>query len=276
MYPRPIRMTWDEFERLPRRPGWKHEYIGGNAYFQPRHSVAIVRAETLFQPAAVPEGFHMRRATPADAPRLIPAFFDAFRASIDYWGYPLPRIRVESRTSIETCFAGRRGAFHSASTLAVAPTGRSLAGAALVVEDGEGPNLDLLFVRPRWQRRGLANALVQTALSDLHTQGESHLDSGYVVANAASAAWHREFGFVELPDLMRAREQYYDIQHERDRRELIGDLSDTERQAMEQAAQDWWRQVEALEAMADRDGYETVSPLLRRRERKRKTEAAQE
>lgn len=270
-------MTCEEFERLPRRPGWKHEYMGGNAYFQPRHSVALVRAETVNRAVVVPHGFQIRPALPEDAPRLIPAFFDAFRDSIDYWGYRRAAVRRSAEDSVRTCFAGQRGAFHPASYLAVAPTGRSLAGAALVVEDSEGPNLDLLFVRPRWQRCGLATALVQSVMNDLHARGEAHLDSGYVTANEASAAWHRGFGFAELPDLARAKEQYYDIRHEIRRREIIGALADAERQAMEEAALSWWRQIEESEAIAGRDGYEAVSPLLRRgRERKQKAQDAQE
>lgn len=263
MYPRPVPMTFDEFKRLPRRVGWKHEYVGGNAYFQPRHSIAIVRAETVPRPVSVPEGFTIRPATPADGPCLIPAFFDAFLHSVDYWGWKRPKVRGSARDSVLTCFAGKRGDFHPASSLAVAPTGRSIAGAALVVLDAEAPNLDLLFVRPRWQRLGLATALVQTAMNDLHSRGETDLNSGYVVANRESAAWHQEFGFVELPDLARAKEQYHDTRHELQRRELIGDICESERRAMELEAERWGARVKELEAVAERDGYEAVSPLLR-------------
>ena len=256
-------MTFDEFKRLPRRVGWKHEYIGGNAYFQPRHSIAIVRTETVPRAVSIPNGFTIRPATSADAARLIPAFFDAFLHSVDYWGWNQAKIRDAARDSIVTCFAGKRGDFHPASYLAVAPTGRSVAGAALVVLDAEAPNIDLLFVRPRWQRLGLATALVQTAVNDLHSRGETHLDSGHVVANRESAAWHHTFGLTELPDLARANEQYHDIRHEIQRRELIGDICDTKRRAMESEAERWWAQIVELEAVAKRDGYDAVSPLLR-------------
>ena len=263
MYPRPVPMTFDEFKRLPRRVGWKHEYIGGNAYFQPRHSIAIVRTETVPRPVSIPDGFTIRPATPDDAARLIPAFFDAFRHSVDYWGYNRLKIRDSARDSIQTCFAGRRGDFHPASYLAVAPTGRSVAGAALIVRGGEAPNLDLLFVRPRWQRLGLATALVQTAVNDLHGRGETPLDSGHVVANRESAAWHSRFGFTELPDLGRAKEQYHDVKNELQRRELIGDVCEAEWQAMEAEAARWLVQIKELEAVAARDGYDAVFPLRR-------------
>lgn len=263
MRTRPIPMSPDEFHWLPRRPGWKHEYWGGKAYIQPRPSVALVRAPVVPRPVAIPDGFRLRPAAPADVLLLIHAFFDAFRDSIDYWGYPLPRIRSESQKSIETCFGGRRGAFHPASVLALAPTGRSVAGAALVVKDADGPNLDLLFVRPCWQRLGLGIALIQAAMNALHERGETHFDGGYNVANEASAAVHRRLGFEELPDLQRAQDEAYCARHELRRREQ-SDLREEERQELERAAAHWEAVHAQLCAVRDRDGYEAVSPILRR------------
>lgn len=271
MRTRPTEMTWDEFERLPRRPGWKHEYWGGKAYIQPRPSVAIVRAPVVLRPISIPDGFRLRPATLGDVPRLIHAFFDAFRDSIDYWDYPLPKIRANASHSIATCFAGRRGAFHSASCLALAPTGRTIAGAALIVESGERPNLDLLFVRPRWQRRGLAVALVQSAMNALHETGETQIDGGYNVANDASAAAHQRLGFVELPDLRRAQDEAYCARHELRRREQAG-LTDGERQELEGQVVHWEAVHAELEAIADHDGWEAVSPLLRQRQTRIKEE----
>lgn len=263
MRTRPTPMTLDAFHRLPRRPGWKHEYWGGRAYIQPRPSVALARAPVVSRPLCVPDGFRLRPAAPGDAPLLVHAFFDAFRDSIDYWGYPLVRIRADSQQSIETCFAGRRGAFHPASCLALAPTGRSVAGAALVVEDADGPNLDLLFVRPRWRLRGLAVALVQSIMNALHEAGETHLGGGYNVANDASAALHRRLGFEELPDLSRVQDELHCARHELRRREQGGDLTDAERQELAQRVAHWEAVRQELRAVRDRDGYEAVSPILR-------------
>lgn len=265
-------MTIDEFHALPNRPGWKHEYWGGRAYIQPRPSVAVLRAPVVVRPVFVPAGFRLRPATVADSALLIHAFFDAFRDSIDYWGYRQPAIRADSRKSIETCFAGRRGAFHSASVVAVVPTGRSLAGAALVVEEGDGPALDLLFIRPRWQRLGLGLALGQAAMNTLHEGGAAHLGGAYNVANDASATLHKRLGFVELPDLMRAQEEAACARHELWRREQSGGLAHAERQELERAAAHWGKVCEELCIVRDRDGYEAVSPVLRRgRARKERT-----
>ncbi len=253
----------EEYYQQPRLPGWKCEYWGGKMRLQPRHSVAIVRCETVQRPVFAPEGFCLRPATAEDAARLIPAFYDAFRDSVDYWGYSQAAVKKSARDSIDTCFAGKRGAFHPASFLAVAPTGRSVAGAALIVTDVDGPNLDLLFVRPRWHRLGLATALAQSAMNALYALGEPVLDSGHVVANAASAEWHRRFGFLELPDLSRAKEEAACARHEL-RRKAEETLTSGELRALAARAAHWKREVAALEAVAERDGYEAVSPILRR------------
>jgi len=273
MRTKPVAMSIEEYHRQPTRPGWKCEYWDGKMRLQPRHSIAVVRCETAFRPVSAPEGFCLRPVTLEDAPRLMSAFFDAFQESVDYWDYTQPAIRRSAQDSIESCFAGKRGAFHAASFLAVAPTRRSIAGAAMLVQDIYGPKFDLLFVRPRWQRFGLATALVQSAVNTLHELGEPTLDSGHDVANDPSALWHRRFGFTELPDLMRAKEEAACARQELHRREEEGNLENAARQALKRQAAYWKRQVAALEAIAERDGWEAVSPILRRgRVRKRSKE----
>ena len=268
-------MSVEEYHRQPIQSGWKCEYYDGKMWRQPRHSVAIVRCEIVPRPVTVPENFCLRPATPDDTAKLIPAFYDAFRDSVDYWGYRQAAVRKSARDSVLSCFAGKRGAFQPASFVAVAPTGRSIAGAAMVVTGVDGPNLDLLFVRPRWQKRGLATALVQSAMNRLHTLGEAILDSGYVVANAESAAWHKRFGFWELPDLTRAKEEFYCAHWELRRRRDEGTLTPKECREMATRAAHWKREVVTLEAIAERDGYEAVSQILRRgRAGKQSREAA--
>ncbi len=271
----PVPMTVEEYHKQPIRPGWKCEYYGGQMWLQPRHSVAVVRCETAARPVTVADGFHLRPAVPEDAAALIPAFYDAFCDSVDYWGYSQAAVRKSAQDSIASCFAGKRGVFHPTSFLAVAPTGRSVAGAAMVVTDVDGPNLDLLFVRPRWQRHGLAMALVQSAVNVLHELGEPTLDSGYVVANAESAAWHTRFGFRELPDLTRAKEEAFCARWELRRRTEAGELDTAGCRELAARAAHWKREVATLEAIAQRDGFEAVSPLLRRGQARQSREAAQ-
>ena len=38
-----IEMTFEDWERMPWRFGWKHEYWDGHAQISPRHKAVIVR-----------------------------------------------------------------------------------------------------------------------------------------------------------------------------------------------------------------------------------------
>jgi GNAT superfamily N-acetyltransferase len=110
-----------------------------------------------------------------------------------------------ARENIRDFFAGDRGEVLPSSCLAVDEGAEDLvelvAGAALVTRAKDGcPLLDMLFVRPRWQRRGLAAALVSWSLRELLAQGEATLRSRYLLANEPSRAWHQRFGFTVEAD----------------------------------------------------------------------------
>jgi hypothetical protein len=99
----------------------------------------------------------------------------------------------------------------------------------------------------------------------LHAAGEPTLWSGYYLANEPSIAWHHRFGFEEEPDLNLAECRATCAQHELWRREQIGDLSEEERATLEKECAYWKAQVEHLHERAVREGYEAVTPILRRR-----------
>jgi len=139
--------------------------------------------------------------------------------------------------------------------------GEQPVGAALLSRDREyGPVLDLLFIRPQWQRRGLATALVASAMNALHQAGEGTLTSCYQLANTASQAWHRAFGFVERPDLRYAQAYHRRARQELFRREKTEDLTARERAALHAEVQYWHEQIEALERLAAEQGYGAVNP----------------
>jgi predicted N-acetyltransferase YhbS len=135
---------------------------------------------------------------------------------------------------------------HPASRLAV--TARAVVGAALVVRPPRGPRLDLLFVRPRWQRAGLATALVAAAGAALRGAGEAELRSSYRLANAPSAAWHTRFGFREAPNLSVASAREAWAYHELQRLTLLGDADAARRAALTAQARRWARQQQTLAA----------------------------
>ena len=135
---------------------------------------------------------------------LITAYLAAFRGTIEYCDWEEERIADSANKSVIGFLSGERGDPLSASRLALishrGAEGTVVGGAALLVEMDDGcPLLDILFVSPEWQRRGIATALVSSAIDQLHGSGYRRLKSRYMLGNDESRAWHGKFGFVAHP-----------------------------------------------------------------------------
>lgn len=257
-------MTFDAFERLPRKPGWKYEYFNGEAVLSPK-SLCVVTTVAV-EPRTVRSRFLLRSAIPDDEGQLIDAYLEAFKDTVEYCDWPAEATERSARETIQQFFGGDRRQPHGASRLAVAderPEESRVLGAALVIEGRSGPVLDLLFSRPRWQRQGLATALVSAVLSRLHDEGARHLTSRYLLANEASRAWHQSFGFVDEPDLWVAQAYHRCARHAVWRAEQMGDVDERERTRLEKVALRWSREVERLERLADEEGFDAVLPWRR-------------
>ncbi|MCI0489005.1 MAG: GNAT family N-acetyltransferase [Blastocatellia bacterium] len=255
-----IAMTAEEFDLLPMRPGWKYEYYDGKAYIRPGHTIAVVSVE--IGPRSLDATFQLQGVTRGDEAWLAETFFDAFRDTVEYCDWERAQIEESSRKSIRTFFEGKRGRPHESSRLAFEEEGKRIAGGALIVTNKGGPLLDILFINPRLQRGGLATALVSDALNELHRQGEKRLRSAYHVGNEASRNWHTKFGFADEPDLSLAQTYLRYAERELWRREKIGDLTEGERAALKAECERLQKRVAELREIADREGFEAVSPLL--------------
>lgn len=257
-------MSIEEFELLPMRPGWKYEYWDGRAHITPREHGVVVAMPVTTKP--VNTSLVLRRATSADASELTAAFLEAFVDSAEYCDWRTHKISEAADKAIRSHFAGERGKPHLASRVAIGFDRErgcdSIVGAALLAHAPRYSILDLLFVRPAWQRHGIATALLSDAMNHLQKGGESILKSAYHAANEASMNWHHRFGFVEEPDLMSARLYSSAAHHELWRREKIGGLSDRELAALLTEADRWEIEVKRLEEIADREGYKAVAPIL--------------
>jgi len=257
-------MTMEEFELLPMRPGWKYEYWDGRAHITPRENGVIVSMPVAARRAST--SFVLRRVSSDDALELTSAFLEAFVDSVEYCDWETGKISEAADIAIRSHFSGKRGKPHIASRVAMAfdrgLRRDSIVGAALLARAPRYPILDLLFVRPPWQRSGIATALMSNAMNELHDLGETLLKSAYHAANDGSMNWHRRFGFVEEPDLLRARLYASSARHELWRCEKIGDVSHSENARLRDEADAWKQEVERLEAIADRDGYEAVAPVM--------------
>jgi GNAT superfamily N-acetyltransferase len=195
-------ISLEEFRLLPRDPGWNYEYLDGMAHITPRARFATVRLDVGSRPLAGP--LPLRRVEASDREGLVAAYVAAFEDSVEYCDVPPERVLLSALENIGAFYGGDRGEVLSSSCVATDDTAKdpveAVAGAALVTRADDGcPLLDILFVVPRWQRRGVGTALVRWSLGELRAQGETTLRSRYHLANEPSRAWHHRFGFTLEP-----------------------------------------------------------------------------
>ena len=223
---RPVhrRMSFAAFERIPRRPGWKHEYYDGQAHITPSHTTVSFLLALAPREAESPSG--IRSITPADADALLPPFLEAFRETPEYAGYRATVFKNSAKKYIAGFFGKVRGQWSPISS-AVENKGEIIA-AALIKRGRALPLLDCLFVCPGHTRKGLATVLVNHVVNQLRERGETQLLSYVLLANEPSLAWHHRFGFHEVPDLWVATSRWHAYAHQLEIHQELKDLSEAE------------------------------------------------
>lgn len=260
-------MTWEEFQLMPMKLGWKHEYWDGQAHISPRWQAVTATCPVQLRPVHTP--CTIRPVTKQDEQQLITGYVEAFHDAFDFCDWDLEKIQTAARDDIQDILSEQRGRFLAASRIAVetpsAADKKNVVGAALITESkGRPPLLDILFIVPRWHRKGIATALVSAVSNALYSSLVKTLESRYFLGNEESRSWHQRFGFTEEPDLLVANTYYRHAQRELRRREMLGDLSEKD-QAKLHIERDYWRsQMQALEQVAREQGMEAVLPALRR------------
>lgn len=250
-------MPLEDYERLPFNPAWKQEYFGGCLVETPRE--IFVHASLPVAPRAMENQVALRPAMASDEHMLRPLFVRAFVDTIEFCDYTDAKLHVAAQQSLARFFQRPpQGAFH-ASRVAIAPSGTGDAGepigAALVALEEGWALLDMIFVAPNWQRRGVASALVAAAVNALHELGSVRtLVSRYHLGNDASRAWHHRFGFVDEPDLLVARLLYQAANNERERNQWQREVERLE-VARKDEAFPWikWRQTAVNRALPPTD-----------------------
>jgi GNAT superfamily N-acetyltransferase len=249
MRPLHRRMSFAAFERIPRRPGWKHEYYGGRAHITPSHTTVSFWLDLAPREAESQSG--IRSVMPEDADALLPPFLDAFRETPEYAGYRAAVFKNSAKKYIAGFFGKVRGQWSPVSV--VMEKNAEIIAAALVKRSRTLPLLDCLFVCPGHTRKALATRLVNHVVNRLRDLGETQLLSYVLLANEPSMAWHHHFGFHEVPDLWIATSRWHACAHQLERHQDFKDLPEAELANLAERTAYWRAEVDRLTELEKRD-----------------------
>src|SRR5207245_1448967 len=138
------RMSFADFKRIPRQPGWKHEYYGGKAHITPSHTMVSLLLDLGPRESVNHPG--IRPVTEADADALLQPFLDAFRQTPEYVEYSAELFKKSAVKYIAGFFGNVRGHWSPASV--VMENKNRIIAAALIKRGQTLPRLDSLFVCP--------------------------------------------------------------------------------------------------------------------------------
>jgi hypothetical protein len=82
-----------------------------------------------------------------------------------------------------------------------------------------------------------------------------------MLANGPSVAWHKNFGFQELPDLHLARHCHWVYHHEHERRRRLGRASREELDYLAAKTAYWRGEVERLQ-VREKEDFWAVHPFF--------------
>jgi N-acetylglutamate synthase-like GNAT family acetyltransferase len=235
-------MSFAAFEKIPRQPGWKYEYHGGKAHITAAHTVVSFLLDLAPRECADRPG--IRKLTEADRDALLPPFLDAFRQTPEYAGYPARVFKRSALRYIAGFFGNVRGQWAPVSV--VIENKKRIVGAALIKRGQTLHLLDCIFVSPKHGRNGLATLMTNHVVNDLLEKGETKLVSYALLANDASLAWHRHFGFQEVPDLWVASSRWQAYAQQVDLHTQAKDLADRELDEVTERAAFWKAEADRL------------------------------
>jgi hypothetical protein len=190
-----FRLSRELFERLPRHPDWKYEYINGQAMLSPRPRALRLRRPTGQPVTQVRPGIEIRALDAgADGAAVAALLTEVWSREDPYRSYDDQgkTLRGEIERGLSTARFG-----------AVAMDQGAQRAAALVHGEHEQPTLTWLTVGFEARERGLATALLAWICVMLNERGVRELASGASAANLASLRWHLSRGFALAADPIR-------------------------------------------------------------------------
>jgi GNAT superfamily N-acetyltransferase len=226
-----LKLSREDFERLPRHPAYKYELLDGVTYISPwpRYSHAQLRLARFRVDQSDVTKLPMRLAKVDDVEALIPILLGAFARLQPFGSLGEEKAHAAAEKSLHQAFAGGDGPLiESASFVALEED--QPAGAILLTllpggepaerdsyswhepapsdlwDNAKGqPHLTWIFVRRFSQGSGVGTQLLQKAVRVLKKQGYKTLWTTFQQGNDSSALWHWRNGFELLPNMMSKR-----------------------------------------------------------------------
>jgi GNAT superfamily N-acetyltransferase len=216
-----IPMSFAEYEVLERPFGWKVEYWDGQAHLTPREACVNTRIDLL--PRSLTQNYTLVPVHSSFAEQMIAGYFEVFVDSVEFCDWPTAQVQDSAEKCIDHYFAGTKGESLPASVIALEPDSQKLAGLALfILTKEQKPHLRLLYVRPQFQRKGMATAMVAWGINALIESNFQALFSTYHICNEESRLWHHRFGFQDIYDSYYIRLKLAWLNQEIWRREQLG------------------------------------------------------
>ena len=255
-----IPMSFDEFDTIESLLGWKTEYWDGYARFTPRGMGVKTRLD--FESVSTPEDishteFTFITPTPDHAQQMIDGYIASFINSVEFCGWPIDDIFEEADCDISLYFEGKRGKPLSTSAIALDPNTQHVIALSLISERRQSARLELLYVRPPYQRQGIGTDLIHHSVRALRQQGYSQLTSRYHICNHHSRKFYHRLGFEDVCDRYYLRIYTGWLRNEIHRRESLGMLDEIEE--MKQERKQLENKLEILEEEFSRSIREAVS-----------------
>lgn len=252
-----IPMSIEECELMAHPFGWKVEYWNGQAHLSPREH--HVRSKLTLEYREIEESWKIIPFDQSFQVQAIAAFFEAFQDSVEFCNWSTAEIREHITKNINNYFQEVRGKPLPVSIVALdgvsteSPLENRLVGLALFVENKKAQTvLDLLFVKPQYQRMGIATQMVTVAANALYKNGVRELYCDRHICNECSHDWQRQYGFQDILDPFYCRLKYSWYRNEIWRREKLGQIEDLE---LLQIERDRWHDT-GVSVLRDRLGDE--------------------
>jgi hypothetical protein len=230
-----LRVTPEEFRRLPRSPAYKYDYVAGEARLTPwpRHYHAVLELPVAPVQAAPepPAGLLVRPVEEGDFPSLERTFSAAFARVLPFSSLTDEGRLEAARQSLARTVRGEEGPWvRPASFVASEAAVGELLGGTFVTLLPEGnpcetvsycwlepppedcivralgrPHLTWIFVAAGRAAQGIGTALLAASARALERLGYHELLSTFLLGNESSMLWHWRNGFRLLPYPMSLR-----------------------------------------------------------------------